>query len=135
MGSPLYHFHCTDFIVHSRTSANALKRPQMYSKKQNDIDLHETVKARLEALSRLKKRKRHPFRSKLSRYASEIFLAKDVEGASYETIVTYLWKYHRLKTYKNNVRHFYLKVKNEAEATKSVDSYFAEPGIIEDETN
>lgn len=88
---------------------------------QINSDLMNVIQERIKALQRLKKRKKHPFKSKLSRCANVIFILRDGQSVSYELIRIYLWKHHKIKTTRCNVRHFYLSVKAEAEIFQSSD--------------
>ncbi len=101
---------------------------------QINADICDIVRDRLLALQRLKKRKKNPFKSKLSRYADEIFILRDGQAASFELIKIYLWKHHRMKTTKGNVRHFYLAIKNEVEMfnqSQTDDNYWGDVGSSE----
>lgn len=100
--------------------------------------LPEIVKSRLEVLKQLKKRRKHPFRSQLSRYASVIFILRDVEGVSFQVISNYLAKYHKRRISRQAIRDFYLKIANEAEAQLNAESdpdYWGSPGSFVEEGN
>lgn len=76
------------------------------------LDLVE-ISTRLDAVKRLRKRRKNPMKSALSKFADEIFALRNVYKASYQDIKIYLWKYHRMKISRQAIGQFCCKVEEE----------------------
>lgn len=99
---------------------------------QNPEVMLPIIKERLDALQKLKSRKRGAFKSKCTRYSEVIFILKDQYGASYQEIALYLWKHHRFKVTRENLCYFYLKIRSESERVKESESpdYWGDAGQV-----
>jgi hypothetical protein len=88
------------------------------------------ISTRLQAVKRLRKRRKNPMRSALSRFADEIFALRNLKNASYQDIKIYLWKYHRLKISRQAIGQFCTKVEEEVLVIQqsSKDGYWGEVG-------